>query len=287
MSLSKGFARHILTCTQHNPAKFAPFFVDSKAVGFVTHNVATMLLETEHAFFKTADGLTLDAKLETYEARTNALAHAASALAIHYGKDLRGEMYAVVQKWGDDPLAELDRAALPWFGTPGFGVHVNGFVRKPDGLHVWIAERSMDREIDPGKLDNLIGGGMPIGLSLEENLAKEAWEEAGIDASLAKTAQPAGALHYKVEMMNGLRNDTLFIYDLELPKSFTPRNTDGEVGSFTLLPLANVAEIVRTTDRFKFNCNLVIVDFMLRHGFIGPEHPEYPALMEAIGLVRI
>ena len=32
----------------------------------------------------------------------------------------------------------------------------------------------------PGQLDNLIAGGQPVGLTLEQNLIKEAYEEAGV-----------------------------------------------------------------------------------------------------------
>ena len=42
------------------------------------------------------------------------------------------------------------------------------------------------------------------------------------------------------------------------------------------MPIAEVAEIVRgSRDVFKFNCSLVVIDFLIRHGQIGPEHPEY------------
>jgi len=41
---------------------------------------------------------------------------------------------------------------------------------------------------------------------------------------------------------------------------------------------------VRTTDDFKFNVNLVILDFALRHGLIPVDDPEY--LDVASGLHR-
>ena len=50
------------------------------------------------------------------------------------------------------------------------------------------------------------------------------------------------------------------------------------------MPWERVAEIVRDTDEFKFNCNLVIIDFLIRHGLITPDHPDYLAL--AAGLRR-
>ena len=179
---------------------------------------------------------------------------------------------------GDDPAAQIDRAAVPWFGVRAWGVHVNGFTRKKDGIYLWIGERAANRPADPGKLDNLIGGGQPIGLTAEENLCKEAKEEAGIDAPLALTAKPAHTIDYLLERNDGLRTDTLFIYDLELPEGYTPRNTDGEVAAFHLMPLAEAAALVRETDKFKFNCNLVVTDFLMRQGFITAQDKEYAEL---------
>ncbi len=45
------------------------------------------------------------------------------------------------------------------------------------------------------------------------------------------------------------------------------------------LPIAEVADLVANTDEFKDNCNLVIIDFLIRHGHIVPEQPGYLALL--------
>jgi hypothetical protein len=75
----------------------------------------------------------------------------------------------------------------------------------------------------------------------------------------------------------------LFNYDLDLPADFTPRNTDGEVEEFYLWPMEKVMETVRESDDFKFNCALVVIDFLLRRGLIPPEHPEYGGLLAGLG----
>ena len=54
---------------------------------------------------------------------------------------------------------------------------------------------------------------------------------------------------------------------------------DGEVGEFMLWPIEKVAEVVRDTFEFKFNCNLVIIDFLIRHGVLDPDsEPNYAAI---------
>ena len=66
-----------------------------------------------------------------------------------------------------------------------------------------------------------------------------------------------------------MRDDVLFLYDLEVPSSFQPRNTDGEFAEFMVLPAAECLRRVAETDEFKFNVNLVLIDLFLRQGLIG------------------
>jgi len=274
---SPGFLRHFQASNTHDLNRFAPFTIDNKPYGWVAKDLLPLLTGSD--LFEIAKGnLVLPTPMDNFDKRSEALKTTTDILTKHFDKKLRKEMYPVIQEWGDAPLAQLDRIAVPWFGVRGFGIHVNGFVQKKDGLYLWIGERATNRLNDPGKFDNMIGGGQPIGLSLEENLCKEAEEEAGIPADLARTAKPVTHLRYMLERKGGLRNDTLFIYDLELPEGYIPRNTDGEVAAFHLLPVAEVASIVYDTNRFKFNCNLVVIDFLIRHGFITAKHAEFVAI---------
>ena len=73
----------------------------------------------------------------------------------------------------------------------------------------------------------------------------------------------------------GFKPDVLYCYDLALPEDFVPGCQDGEVEDFVLWPIDEVARRVRDTTDFKPNCSLVVLDFLVRHGVIGPEHPEY------------
>jgi hypothetical protein len=71
--------------------------------------------------------------------------------------------------------------------------------------------------------------------------------------------------------------------DLELPLDFTPCPQDGEVSEFFRLPLSEVAALVAAGDPgaapgapvFKDNCNLVIIDFLVRHGLLAPDTRGY------------
>ena len=74
----------------------------------------------------------------------------------------------------------------------------------------------------------------------------------------------------------------IFAFDLELPADFVPQNADGEVAAFDLWPIERVAQTVRETSEFKFNCNLVIIDFLVRFGLIAPEDADYLDIVEGL-----
>lgn len=71
-------------------------------------------------------------------------------------------------------------------------------------------------------------------------------------------------------------------FALFLSKEFRPICRDGEVDKFFLLPIETVAKKVKTTNEFKSNCNLVIIHFLIRHGFITPYDPDYEQLIVSL-----
>ncbi|KAJ6407109.1 hypothetical protein OIU84_010591 [Salix udensis] len=122
----------------------------------------------------------------------------------------------------------------------------------------------------------------PHGMSCVANLIKECEEEAGIPLSLSNQAMSVGAVSYVDVDGYRYKRDVLFCYDLELPGDFIPKNQDGEVESFKLIPVENVANVIRRTCFFKPNCSLVILDFLFRHGYIRPECLGYLDLLQSL-----
>ena len=192
------------------------------------------------------------------------------------------EPYPVTAQGRNQPLATIDRASSSAFGLRAYGQHLNGYVRTDTGIKMWIARRHLSRGNEPGKLDQMVAGGLPHGIALVENLRKECHEEALIPAELAARAQAVGTLTYCVATQRGLRPDTIYLYDLELPAGFVPQQNDDEVEEFLLLPVDEVAALVRDTDSFKRNCNLVVIDFLIRHGLIDPEERGYEELVSGL-----
>lgn len=269
--------RHIARCNDlASPVGFTPFLIGGSHVGWLGDDVVRALTFRPAAFHFDRNGVSLAGRLRSPGARSEALADAVAALvASGLIPRLRGERYDIRAEAGSAPLATLDRSAVPAFGVRAEGVHVNGLVRRADGVHLWVAIRAADKAVDPGKLDHIVAGGIPAGLGPEETLIKEAEEEASIPGPLAATARKVATISYVTawdapRQARGMRRDTLHVYDLELPEDFVPRPNDDEVQGFELWPLARVADAVRETDRFKFNVNLVLIDLFLRLGLIPP-----------------
>jgi isopentenyldiphosphate isomerase len=278
-----GFSRHVTACNRHCPENFLPFVVDGYLVGRLRHDFVDRLRDWPQIFRHELRFLGLQPQYQGYAERTQALAEVMAAL-VAQGEHpyLMGEPYPVTPGQREQALFEIDRTAASLFGLRTFGQHLNGLVRDGDECLMWVAQRAEDKRTFPGMWDQMVAGGLPIGLSLAQNLKKECEEEASISADLAAQAQFVGAITYNVDNNKGFKYDILYCYDLELPPDFEPRCQDGEVAAFHLMPLAAVAETVRDSDRFKPNCNLVVIDFLLRHGLIGPQHPEYLDLLTGL-----
>jgi 8-oxo-dGTP pyrophosphatase MutT (NUDIX family) len=272
----RGYYRHIAACNPPLGEPFLPWEIDGQVVGWVRPAFMAHLGRYPGVLRCGPDGLGLAPGLDDFGSRSAALAEVARDLAAReLIPPFMDEPYAVTPAGRESALCVIDRAAAAYFGVRSFGQHLNGFVRTAEGIEMWIGRRARDRLLFPGALDNMVAGGLPHSLSLEQNLLKECEEEAGVPSGLASRAVAVGALAYNRVAKRGYRRDVLYCYDLELPEDFVPQNTDGEVESFMRLPIAEVAALVHDTDEFKLNCNLVVIDFLIRHGWLDPQTPGY------------
>lgn len=282
------FIERIAEANRCRPEGFRPFRVAGQRVGFVRHALVGELRRWPQVFRVADNEVRLATALDRAEAspaaRSAALAEVLAQLRVEgwLGDHWWDEAYAVNRYFAEPPCMVIERAAVQPFGVCGYGVHVNGYVRAPDGLRMWLGRRARNKPTAPGKLDQMVAGGQPAGVGLLDNVVKECAEEAAIPESLARQAYPAGAVSYCLETSTGLRPDVLYVFDLELPADYVPRNADGEVDEFYLWPIEQVAAIVRHSTEFKFNCALVVIDFLIRHGVLAPEHPDYLALLAGL-----
>ncbi len=277
------FLRHVRACNQYSSAGFIPFRVAGVRVGMVRHAFSEHLAEWPDIFRVGREAVDLEFVGSSITERSRVVASVVAELSERgVISHLHGEQYVATPGTREQGLLFLDRAAAPYFGIRAFGQHLNGFVRDKRELKLWLGRRSDDRLYFPGCLDNLVAGGLPASIDLGENLAKECWEEAGIGMDLVAQAKPVSAITYNLETEKGLKPDTMYCYDLELPATFKPRCTDGEVAEFKLLSVLDVMNVVFESDDFKLNCNLVVIEFCIRHGYLGPNHDEYHDLITGL-----
>lgn len=106
--------------------------------------------------------LTLASQHSSTEARTQAVAAVLLKLRQDHGllSGWRDELYPVTPAFDAEPLLLIERAAAPYFGIRAYGVHINGYVVRPDGSKaLWVARRSAQKQTWPGKLDHIVAGG--------------------------------------------------------------------------------------------------------------------------------
>jgi 8-oxo-dGTP pyrophosphatase MutT (NUDIX family) len=229
------------------PERFVPLSLGGKRIGWVRPELAARLALFPNVFSSGPDRVTLlDA---------GALAPAVEVLANEgFIPGWRNERYRIAD------LFDIERAAARPFGLTTQAVHLNGIV----GERMWLARRSATKPIDPGILDNLVGGGVTAGLTRLQVLVKEAWEEAGISATLAQKATPGGTMSVLREVAEGVQSEIISIYDLELPEDFQPRNQDGEVSEFQLLAFESVKRETLT-----YEAGLVARDYFNRRATLA------------------
>jgi 8-oxo-dGTP pyrophosphatase MutT (NUDIX family) len=247
--------------------------VDGATLGFVDDARALRLARFSDVFDVAPENVAFVPALASVAARTDALAQV--ALALRADGELpawRDELYAIAASFEAPMAFALERGAARWFGVRTYAAHVNGFVDDGAASRLWFARRSTTKAIDPGMLDNLVGGGIAAGASVRETVIREAWEEAGIPADVARNAQAHGTLRLRRALPDGLQDETIYIHDLALPAEFAPENQDGEAIEHRLVDLATAARLIAATegpDVVTVDASLVTLDFLMRRDAFG------------------
>jgi 8-oxo-dGTP pyrophosphatase MutT (NUDIX family) len=242
---------------QVRPPELAPFVVADERVGWVSSAVVECLADLV-GFAARGSALHLDAGDSAAE-RSAHLAQAALRLRdAGLLAGWRDELLAV--RHGDGRVfAAVERAACRPLGISTDAVHLNAFA--DDGKLV-VARRAAHKAIDPGLLDNLVGGMVPAGETLEQALAREAWEEAGL--ALGRLAVQRGrSFHVQRTVPEGWQSERIHVYEAILPAGLALANQDGEVQAIARMPLPTVIEAIER-DEFTLEAGLTTLDSVLR-----------------------
>jgi 8-oxo-dGTP pyrophosphatase MutT (NUDIX family) len=238
--------------------RFLPLRVGERRCGWVTPEFARALARFPDTFDWEPERLSLSAALGTPAARSAAMAQVLEALrAEGLVTGWRDERYEVYAEASGEPLFRIERAAAQRLGIRSRAAHLNGIVDTGGGPAMWIAHRSRTKQIDPGKLDNLAAGGIAAERDAWETLVKEAREEAGVPFFLIEDAQLRDTLAFDYVVPGGLDSNEVEAFDLVLPHAFVPRNEDGEVAGFELLPFDEVRARLEVPHLFTVDAALV------------------------------
>ncbi len=278
------FVRAACTHASHldREVPLVPFYVRSHALGWLRPSFADLLRRWPHVFEVTGAFVALKATPDTVHGRTAALADVTKALERDgVIRGWRDERVSVSHHYAAPELLEIERAATRHFGMMAYGAHLNGFTRRHGEPCLWIARRASTKAVDPDRLDNLVGGRIASGYTVDETIRKEAWEEAGIPAALLAGVSCASVVRVEYSVPEGLHREILFAHDAWLPEDFRPQNQDGEVARLYCLTIPEVIDAILAGE-FTLDAGAVTVDALLRNGVLAPEDPQYLDLVRLL-----
>lgn len=275
--------RWVQRCHNYQLNQFRPFYVAGYKVGWILPEDLPLFEQSPALFAVESERVELLGEPSSPKERSAQL-----DVVLRQWRDQgyingwRDEHYLISDGEGT-PLFSVERSATALLGVLNLGVHLNGFVRRTDGIWLWMARRARNRPRYPGKLDQMVAGGMTAYQSPQQVMKRECQEEAGVPMTLAETLKSVGLVTLCHHNSKGqLRREIIYTYDLELPETFQPCNQDGEVEEFQLMPIAEVMRLVAETDDIKINCNLVVLDFLVRHSVLHADQACYAELVEGL-----
>jgi len=178
--------------------KVVPFYLDSVMLGVIPDNVFQQLKKYNKTFSKNERPFIISTHkvifsefVNTFEKRgkviNDLLKHWRDNKTFSCLKGWRDEVYPVFD--GNHEIAfNIERSGIALFGFRAYGCHINGYVEDPEThkLKMWIAQRSFTKQTFPGKLDNIVAGGVSFPYNPTETAIKECLEEASMPSEISK-----------------------------------------------------------------------------------------------------
>lgn len=171
----------------------------------------------------------------------------------------RNEMLTVTDE-RLEPRGVIERAAVRPLGITTFAVHL--IAARADG-RVWVQQRALDKATDPGLWDTTMGGQVGAGESVADALARETWEEAGLDVSQLQDLRKVERIEFRRPVTEGYLVEYIDVFEATLADTARPVNQDGEVQVFECL--ASDALFERLLDEnFTLEAALILAGWLQR-----------------------
>ncbi|QLG87563.1 DUF4743 domain-containing protein [Chitinibacter bivalviorum] len=241
------------------------FSINDIPLGWIEPKVAQLLQSFSAHFQSSAQQIELRIAASEIQAQMDAAAMYLRTQG--FIKAWRNERYAVHPFHANGELNTeitlftLERGAFRRFGLCSKAVHINGICT--DGS-LWLGKRASTKGIDPNRLDNLAAGGIPYQESEFDCVVRELAEEAGIHAELAKQAVFCGELRTQRNEIDGTHDEVLYCYDLLLPDTVVPFNTDGEVAGFQR---TSIQAVITLLPSMTWDAGLVTAKLLQKQGY--------------------
>ena len=171
----------------------------------------------------------------------------------------RDEQIAVCTPQGQR-VATVERGAVRVLGVSTHAVHLIGLA--PDG-RMWVQQRS---KTNPNKWDTLMGGMVSAADTLEQALARETQEEAGLDVSQLQNLTHGGEVHFACpsdEVKGGVAymRERIDWFSAMVPQGMVPQNQDGEVQQFQCIDAPTLTDWLEQ-GLFTPEATLVLADYL-------------------------
>ncbi|MEO6408330.1 MAG: NUDIX domain-containing protein [Burkholderiaceae bacterium] len=170
------------------------------------------------------------------------------------GNRWRGELLPVRDDAGRE-LGAIERAVVRPLGLATHAVHLVG--ETADG-RVWVQQRALDKAVDPGLWDTLMGGLMAAGETLATTLERETWEEAGLRLAQLDRLAGFGRLTARRPVADGYMVEHIHCYEARVPDGVSPLNQDGEVLRFEAVDPETLEQRLRA-DAFTLEAAMVLL----------------------------
>ena len=171
----------------------------------------------------------------------------------------RDELLAVTDVAGA-AVAAIERAAVRPLGIATHAVHL--VVHDARG-QVWVQQRALNKSTDPGRWDTTMGGLVSAGESIAQTLARETWEEAGLQLDDLQSVANFGRVTVRRPLAEGYMVEHIDLFEARIAEGASPANQDGEVERFECLSRTALVERLRQ-DAFTLEAGLILATWLER-----------------------